>query len=44
MTADYDDCGTGTLVGAGTKTDDVFNAFLVDESEGLGYLFVIEPE
>lgn len=42
--AEYDGCGTGTLVGAGTTKDGVFNAFLVDESEGLGFLFVIEPE
>lgn len=43
VTADYDSCGNGTLQGAGTMNDDTLNAFLVDETEGAGYLFIFEP-
>lgn len=41
---DYDSCGTGTLRGAGTMNHGVLGAFLVDEAEGLGYLFNFEPD
>jgi len=44
FSADYDGCGTGMLLGAGTTSNGAYNAFLVDESEGLGFLFVLEPE